>query len=726
MNVVIVEDSELISSQICRVLSKEPRINIIGVASEESTAIELILATKPDAVLLDLSLSPGSGIMVLRKMRDSNMGSRVFVLTNTTEVAIRQQCEALGISGFYDKSAAAEECFKELYELLPALPAVEGGQIQELYETRLLDSPEQEEFDAIARLARDLTDTSIALVSLVDKDHQWLLSHQGLEDQETSRSIAICAHTIQGVDLLEIPDMSLDARFVDNPLVAGAPNIRFYAGVPLIVPSGQVLGTLCVLDTVARKLTDKQCSALKTLAHSVVAEIELRRKMAGLEFEVERRRVAEERVLDLATRDMLTQLPNRMALHDRLGQQLRHSARDGTKFAFLFIDLDRFKLINDSLGHEAGDQALAEIAKRLTGTLRVSDTVARLGGDEFAAILCNIRDANDAFALAQKVNLALKQSTVLCGTELHYDASIGISVYTDHADSVHDLIRKADLAMYQAKREGGGCSILFTDAMEENASKLLLLENELELGLQRSEIIAYYQPQIALDGKGIAGVEALARWQHPRLGLLGPAEFIPFAESRKLIHLIGLRMIDVALAQLAQWDAQDIHIPVVAINISQSEIKPCLIEAVRSALERHQIAAHRFEIEITESVLTTDGKAAILILKQLRQMGVRVAVDDFGIGYSSLGQLRTLPIDALKIDRSFITEIVDNETDCAIVKAIVSMARSMGLHVVAEGAESESQLTHLRAMGCDSVQGYVHTHPLSPYDFGLWRQDFEQ
>jgi DNA-binding NarL/FixJ family response regulator len=267
MNVVIVEDSELISSQIRRVLSKEPRIHVIGVAAEESSAIELILSTRPDAVLLDLCLSPGSGIMVLRKMRESNIGSRVFILTNTIEDAIRHQCEALGISGFYDKSAAADECFKKLYELLPDLPADEPGRIQELYETRLLDSPEQEDFDAIARLARDLTDTSIALVSLVDKDRQWFLSHQGLEDRETSRSIAVCAHTIQGVEMLEIPDMSLDARFIDNPLVVGAPNLRFYAGVPLIVPSGHVLGTLCVLDTAARKLTDKQCSALKTLAH---------------------------------------------------------------------------------------------------------------------------------------------------------------------------------------------------------------------------------------------------------------------------------------------------------------------------------------------------------------------------------------------------------------------------------------------------------------------------
>ncbi len=726
MKVVIVEDSELISSQICRVLSQEARIQIVGVATEESAAIELILASKPDAVLLDLSLSPGSGVAVLRKIRESNIGSRVFVLTNNTEDAIRDQCESLGISGFYDKSAAADECFKKLNELLPPLPNNEGGRLQSLRETRLLDAPEQEEFDAIARLARDITETPIALVSLIDKDRQWFLSHQGLENRETSRSIAVCAHTIQGTGLLEIHDLKEDVRFTDNPMVIGAPNIRFYAGVPLIVPSGQVLGTLCVLDTVARTLTCKQIAALKTLAHSVVAEIELRRKMTGLEFEVERRRVAEAKVLDLATRDMLTQLPNRMALHDRLGQQIRQAIREGSKFAFLFIDLDRFKLINDTLGHDAGDLALIDVAQRISSTLRLSDTVSRLGGDEFAAILGNIRDESDALALAQKINQSLKQKAVLRGTELHYDASIGVAIYPDHGDNLNDLIRRADVAMYHAKNEGGGSSALFNGDMEVNSSELLSLENELEQGLHRDEIVAFYQPQISLDGKEIRGVEALARWQHPRLGLLGPANFIPLAESRKLIQQIGFRMIDVALGQLALWDSQNLRIPVIAVNISPTEIKDSLVAVVQDALARHQIAAHRFEIEITESVLSPDSPKAIAVLHQLRQLGVRVSVDDFGSGYSSLGQLRKMPIDALKIDRSFVTEILSNETDRVIITAVVRMARSLGLHVIAEGAECADQLSLLRSMGCDSVQGFVHTPPLPPLAFDLWSKSFLQ
>lgn len=607
--------------------------------------------------------------------------------------------------------------------LLLSFPTNENNYLQALYEAQPLDSPEKEEFDAFSRLARDLTDTPIALVTLTDRDRQWFLSHLGIAERETSSSIAVCTHTIQSTQMLEIQDLAQNARFLDDPLVIGAPHIRFYAGVPLIVPSGQVIGTLCVLDTVVRKMTDKQCTALTNLANIFISKMELRRTIKSQEYKLEHIRVSQDKVIDLATRDLLTQLPNRMALYDRLGQQLRQSARDGGKFAFVYIDMDRFKLINDSLGHEAGDHALVEIAQRLKYTLRMSDTVARIGGDEFAAILVNIRDESDAIELAQKVNLALKKNTVLCGTELHYDASIGIAVYSDE-DNVHTLINKADLAMYQAKRGGGGCSVLFTPAMEANASQLLSLEKELALGLQRDEIVAYYQPQITTDGKEIRGVEALVRWKHPRLGLLWPHEFSTLAESSRFSHRIRFLILDLAVGQLALWDAEGFHIPIVAVNIPQSEIKQGFFETVRSTLTRHQIAANRLEIEISESVLSTDRKQVILVLQQLRSLGVRISVIDFGSWNSSLGRLLKLPIDGLKLDRSFVTDIPSNETNKIIVAAMINMARSLGLHIVAAGAERAEQVGFLSAMGCDCVQGLIHTTPLSPHDFGLWRQDF--
>jgi len=407
MNIIIVEDSELVREQLLRVLSAEPRLRVLGHCVDEETAVEQITTHQPDVVLLDLLLSPGSGLSVLKRIRAQGCASRVLVLTNSTDEAIRRACLALGVSGFFDKTQDAEQCLEHLFAWLPPLPDNEAARLQALRETRLLDSPEDEVFDDITRLARDITGAPMALVSLIDQDRQWFLSHQGLATRETSRSIAFCAHAIQRNELFEVADALEDARFQDNPLVRGAPDIRYYAGVPLVISSGEALGTLCVLDTVPRQLTAKQREALKTLAHSVVAEMELRRKVIRLEQEVVRRRESEFLATQLAMRDPLTKLPNRLALTERLNLQLRHAIRKQSHLAFLFVDLDRFKLINDTLGHEVGDAALLEVADRLTRVLRDSDTVARLGGDEFAVLLPEVSNAEVAMTIAAKLNQAL-------------------------------------------------------------------------------------------------------------------------------------------------------------------------------------------------------------------------------------------------------------------------------------------------------------------------------
>ncbi|RFO97830.1 response regulator receiver protein [Rhodoferax lacus] len=722
MKIVIVEDSELISSQIIRALGIDPRIQIMRVVASEREAIDLILALKPDAVLLDLSLSPGTGLAVLAKVRQAGIGSRVFVLTNSVEDEVRQRCEALGISGFYDKSSESEDCFRKVLQLLPPLPDDEDLRLQALYQTMLLDAPEQEEFDAITRLACNAAGTPMALISLVDKDRQWFLSHRGLQLRETSRSIAVCAYTINGRQLMEVPDLGLDARFADNPLVVGDPRLRFYAGMPLVLESGQAVGTLCVLDTQARQLSVQQKFALEALAHCVVVQMELRSKVSLLEREVKGRHAAEQRYHVLAMQDSLTQLPNRLALLDRLGQQIRTSAREASRFAFLFIDLDRFKLINDSLGHEAGDTVLQTVAHRLTQTLRESDTVARLAGDEFAAILCNLPDDAQApaLAMAQKINASLRLPIHLEGTDLHLQASIGIAIYPDHGDNLRDLMRHADLAMYQAKREGGGCSVAYAPTLEVNSSRLLMLEDELEQALEQGEIIAHYQPQLDLQKGALYGMEALARWQHPRLGLLGPDHFIPLAERRAMIRRIGARMLELSLAQIAQWDVQGHAVPKVAVNACALELNPGYLEMVLRTLKKYGLAPQRLEIEITESVLCPDGEMAVGVLRALRNAGVQIAVDDFGSGYSSLGQLRKLPLSTLKIDRSFVSEIVNNRADCTIVDAVVKMAHSLGLHTVAEGAETAQQLGVLKQLGCDAVQGYVHARPMAALACSAW------
>lgn len=724
MNIVIIEDSDLIRTQLVRIINTQPRVHVVGVAGEEDAAVEMILELHPDTVLLDLSLSPGSGLRVLKRIRQAQCASRVLVLTNNTDEAIKQQCYALGISGFFDKNTEAEVCLQQLFDWLPALPTNEVARLRALRETGLLDVPEQEAFDAIAKLARDIADTPMALVSLIDQDRQWFLSHQGLPVRETSRSVAFCAHTIQGSEVLEVCDALADHRFMDNPLVRGNPNIRYYAGVPLILASGEALGTLCVLDTVSRTLSAKQLDSLKTLARSVVGEIELRRKMLSLEQEVDRRRTAEIQISHMAMRDVLTRLPNRAALMDRLDLHVRHCARSSTQMAFLFADLDRFKLINDTLGHEVGDAALVEVSNRLTHALRESDTVARLGGDEFAVLLPAIDGLDAALAVAAKINVVLSEPTVLKGCRLHFSASIGVAMYPEHGGTVEQIMRHADLAMYQAKQTGGGNACAFSPAMEARATDLLALESDLQDALLRDEIVAYYQPQVMLGHGGLCGAEALARWRHPQLGVLGPDKFIEFAETRGFIHQIGQRMLEQALAQLVAWDAADIHVPHIAVNVSAVELREGYADFVDAALQRHGVAPSRLELEITESTLASDNSTAIRVLEILRRKGVSIAVDDFGVGYSSLGQLRRMPIDTLKIDKCFVDEVTTNAQDAAIVSAVVTMARSLGLRTMAEGAEDSAHVEALKLLGCDCVQGYVWSKPMPPQEFGQWAQNF--
>ena len=727
MNIVIVEDSELIRNHLLAIVATQPRIHVVGVATEEAAAVTLILTTVPDAVLLDLSLSPGSGIGVLKRIRAAGCAARVLVLTNIIEPALRKICLGLGVAGFFDKSLEAEQCIQQLFDWLVPLPANEEERLKAVHAVTSaigLDMAEREVFDSIARLARDITEMPMAAVTLVEKDQQRLLAHPGLQARETSRAVAFCSHALLANELMEVPDALADARFRDNPLVQGAPYIRAYAGVPLVLPSGESLGSLCVLDTVPRTLSDAQKHALKTLAHSVMGEIELRRRVSELEVEIERRHIAEAQLLQVATRDPLTSLPNRIALHDRLEQHVRTAHRHGDTLAFLFIDLDRFKLINDTLGHDVGDAALIEVAQRLTRTLRDSDTVARLGGDEFAVLLPKVGDADEAVQMAGKLVTALNHPATLHGHRLHLNASIGVALYPGHGDSGEQLMRHADLAMYQAKQSGSGRVCLFSPQLNQRSRDLLALENDLRDALQRNELIAYYQPQASVGRTGVCGAEALVRWRHPHLGILGPDHFIHFAEERGFIHHIGRQMIDMALAQLAAWDHQGLDIPRMAVNVSAIELREGYTDMVEAALARHGVLPHRLELEITESALAADAVGTLSMLARLRKLGVSISVDDFGVGYSSLGQLRRLPIDSLKIDQTFIAEIDSNPQDAAIVSAVVTMARSLGLRTVAEGAEKPSHLAVLEGLGCDCVQGYVLARPMPGTQFADWVRSF--
>jgi diguanylate cyclase len=724
MNIVIVEDSEFIRSQLLRVLAAESRIHVVAIASEEETAVQLILEKQPHAVLLDLSLSPGSGLSVLKRIRAADCSARVLVLTNNVDHALRTTCLGLGAFGFFDKTNEMDQCLSQLEKWLPPLPEHEKARLQEINTVGLLNLGEQEAFDNIAILAREIAATPMSAISLIDEDTQWFLARQGLPPSEASHSVTFCAEAILTPELMVIEDTLEDSKYRDNPLVLGSPQVRFYAGVPLIMPCGESLGTLCVLDIVPRRLSERQKRALKTLGQSAVSEIEVRRRMLKLKQEVGRRRIAEAHIQHLAMRDPLTGLPNRAALNERFEHQLKQAQRMGTQLALLFVDLDTFKAINDTLGHDAGDAALVEVAHRLSHVLRASDTVARLGGDEFVVLLPDVGDEANALRIGQKLVDALHAAAAVRGFPVQLAASVGVALFPAHGDSIGELTHHADVAMYEAKQAGGARVCLFSPEMNARKQALSAIEDDLRLALERSELVVYFQPQVMLAKDVLSGVEALVRWQHPTLGLMPPDQFIPLAERCGLIHLIGRQVLDMALAQLAVLDADGLNVHRIAVNVSAHELRPGFAEMVMAGLKRHQIRPHRLELEITESVLVNDGEGALDVLTQLRARGVSISVDDFGVGYSSLSQLRRLPIDSLKIDRSFVTEICSNAQDRAIVTAIVTMARSLNLRTIAEGAETKEQLAVLNALGCDFVQGYVLARPMPGEALVRWMHAF--
>ncbi len=714
MNIVVVEDSGLVLENLLDMLASLPGLQVVGHARGEDEAVALIAEKRPDAVLLDLALSPGSGLNVLKRMRAAGLPARVLVLTNQPAKPYRQLCLDAGADGFFEKCGDLNELLALLASWMPPLPVNEPARLRALNRLKILDTPEEEVFSAITRLAAAVVGAPMALISLVDARRQWFKARVGLDVCETSRTTAFCAHAIVRAELFEVEDARLDERFAANPLVRGEPGIRFYAGMPLVLPGGEAIGTLCVIDRVPKRLDATQRMAMEVLARNVVAELELRQRIIELEAEVSRRLEAEARIMHLATRDPLTQLPNRAALMDRLHQGLKTAKRDRTQLAVLFLDLDRFKWINDTLGHDVGDQLLQTMASRLTHVLRESDTVARLGGDEFAIILPALHAAEEAERVAQKILTAVLQPVALRGHDVLVGCSIGLAVYPVHGECEEALLRHADLSMYQAKELGGNQYQLFSEQMNLRAVERMTLESELRTAIESGQLELHYQPQVRLADHALTGVEALVRWHHPRLGLLSPDRFIPLAEDTGLIWPLGLAVLDMAVAQIAAWTQQGLDVPRVAVNVSPAQLRDELADAVADTLVRHGVTADRLELELTESALTADGPAVLGLLQSLRNMGLAIAVDDFGVGYSSLALLRRLPITTLKIDRSFVSELASNAQDVAIVEAVITMANSMGLRTVAEGVEEHAQNVALRVLGCDDGQGYLYSKPVAP------------
>jgi diguanylate cyclase (GGDEF)-like protein/PAS domain S-box-containing protein len=426
------------------------------------------------------------------------------------------------------------------------------------------------------------------------------------------------------------------------------------------------------------------------------------------------RKVAEERIQYLAYYDALTGLPNRTLLQDRLAKTLAGARRQKDKVALLFLDLDGFKNINDSLGHSVGDLLLQEVAERLKTWGREQDTVARLGGDEFLIMLTNVTDVPDAAVAAERLMDAMTAEFVVQGHLLKVSCSIGISIFPEHGKDCDTLIKNADAAMYNAKECGRNNFRFFTEDMNTQVVERLTLENSLRLALEREELFLVYQPQMDMATRKVTGLEALLRWQHPELGLVPPDKFIRIAENSGLIVPIGEWVLRTACAQAQQWQQEGLPAVTVAVNVSAIQFRQeGFCGLIRNVLCDTGLAPQYLELELTESLLLANADLMLSVIQELKAMGLTLAIDDFGTGYSSFSYLRQFRVSKLKIDRSFIRDVAVNADDAAITAAIISIAKSLKLKVIAEGVENEAQMTFLRAHQCDEIQGYYFSKPLA-------------
>jgi diguanylate cyclase (GGDEF)-like protein len=452
-----------------------------------------------------------------------------------------------------------------------------------------------------------------------------------------------------------------------------------------------------------------EAAVRRALEHHVL--LEAKRLHENHLEELVRQRTAE--LNHLAYYDALTDLPNRILFEDRLTQALTLAHRDRGTLSVLFLSLDQFKKVDDTLGHAVGHRLLQDVAGRLTSCVHHGDTVARFEGGEFALLLTQFGGAEDVVEVIYRINEKLKLPFILDGHELFITASTGVSIYPDDGTDTHTLLKNAGAALYRAREQGGGNYQFYTADMNDKALRRLALENSLRGALERGEFEVYYQPQVDTNtGRGV-GMEALLRWRHPEMGLVSPAEFIPLAEDTGLIVPIGEWVLRTACAQSKSWQEAGFTPLSLAVNLSARQFQQQnLARVVAQILLETGLNPRHLELELTESSIMKNAESAVRTLGELKEMGVKIAIDDFGTGYSSLGYLKRLPVDALKIDQSFVRDVTTDPDDAALVMAIIALAHNLRLKVVAEGVETEEQRRFLHLLRCDRWQGYLHSRPL--------------
>jgi EAL domain-containing protein (putative c-di-GMP-specific phosphodiesterase class I)/GAF domain-containing protein len=558
--------------------------------------------------------------------------------------------------------------------------------------TRLLDSEENESFDRITRLAASLFDAPIAMVSLVDRRRQWFKSRIGLAVRETARSSSFCSHAIAESGVTVIEDAGLDPRFADNPMVTGAPHVRFYAGAPLRLASGHALGTLCIIDTRPRTFGAVDRARLADLAALVMAQVDLHQTTGRI--------------------DSVTRLPNRARLDDDLETLCQQSP--GEARALMLLDVmghAQLQAAVRAVGVRPLEGTMREIAAKVRSALRPGTTLYHVSETRFAFIAQEATTAEHDQAAARLV-AAMREPFRSGGICVELDIQCGLVAFDLVPADAADALRRATSAMHESISLGTS-HLWHGDSFDAAHRRGYALLRDVQPGLQRGEFRLVYQPKLNLRTGRYSGVEALARWQHPTLGNVSPGEFIPLVESTTLIHEFTPWVIDTALAQLRRWEAEGIDLTI-AVNVSSRNLDhPAFLDLVRDACRRHGVSAERLHVECTEHSVMT-GAATQAALQALRDMGAQISLDDFGMGFSNLSCLSSLPVQLLKIDQSLVFPIARDPRACRLVTSLIQMGHALGYRMLAEGVESREVFELLVAADCDAIQGFFLSRPLEP------------
>ena len=688
-SILLVDDEPRMLSSLHELL--KPFNFKLATAGSGEDAIKLLRQEKFDLVLLDMRLPDMSGLDIMSVINADTPETDVVVISGNTDIDSAIGALKRGAFDYLRKPYAREELLKTVDNVLKQRALAEKHR----QVTMQLENSEKN--------YRYLVDNSPDIIYALDEDGKFTFVNNRVQQLlGYTREELIGQHYSMLVHEEDVEQ----ARYVFQERRVGE---RASSNVELRLKCHKALGGSITFEN----------SLLTISFNSMGMYLSDTRKSSGEYFgtygvarDITERKRAEALITYQAYHDILTDLPNRALFKDRLGLSIIQCKRNDSKLAVMFIDLDRFKLVNDTMGHVMGDELLRQVAIRLKGCLRRGDTLARIGGDEFILLMTDLKEKQDAIEVAEKFLKSLQQPFHFGSNEAQISASIGIALYPDDGSSIEELIRHADLAMYHVKAQGKNGHGFYDTSMVDASHQKLALEKDLRKALERSELEMHYQPQVDIATGRITGVEALMRWRHPMRGMLTPGDFLPYAEENGLIVPISEWMLETTLKHLAAWNEAGISPSRLSINLSPQCLERGFPRKLKEALLRYDISPSQIEVEITENICIRNPNHAIDQLNMLSRTGVSVAIDDFGTGYSSLAYLQRFPIHTIKIDQSFVKEIVFENTHSPIILAIISIAKELGLNLIAEGVETELQAGYLENAGCSTMQGFLYHRPL--------------